>query len=136
MKLQTKSIRAQMVDDVEIAIRCRRIWKNSSIFWMIIDYVINIIAFSSSIAAIIVEVLIPNNAILVIIFSTFAASLTFIGFAINPKHKMRIYRKAFSQINAVLIRYYEENNDNSKKKDVVEAIIKGEDIIDTTYDVD
>ncbi len=134
MKQQTKIIEAQVKDIVEVAIRCRRIWKNSSIFWMILDYAINVIAFTSSIAAIVVEVLLPNNTIWVILFSTFAASLTFLGFAINPKYKMRIYRKAFSQINAILIRYFEEESNNLTKNEVAEAIIAGEDIIDSTYD--
>ena len=133
---QTKLLQTEVTDNIEIAIRCRRIWKNSAICWMVLDYIINIVAFASSIAAIVVEVLIPINTIWIIAFSTLTASLTFIGFTINPKHKMRTYRKAFDQINVTLIRYFEEGSNSSIHKDVADAIIKGEIIIDSTYDID
>lgn len=129
-----EDVQMETTDNIKIALKCRRIWKNSSIFWMILDYVINVTAFTASIAAIVVEVLIPRNTIWVILFSTLAASLTFLGFTINPKHKMRIYRRAFCEINAILIRHFEDESGTASN--AAEAIIKGENIINSTYDID
>lgn len=109
------------------------IWRRSSIIWMIIDYVINILAFFASILIIYIEASYPqSNTLPVIVLSAIAATLTFVCFAINPKQHMRKYRKAYETLNAALL----QQNYDGTEKDVLTAIIKGEQLINNTYDVD
>ena len=135
-KSKVNSDNLKLPDNLDIAVKCKQIWFFSSIVWMMMDYVINITAFAASIAAICVEALITNNTVHVIAFSTLAATLTFVGFAVNPKHKMRVYRKACDGVNTALIRYYEDSNQEATRQGVIDAIIYGEKLINSTYDVD
>lgn len=135
-KRKMHSNNLKLPDNLDIAVKCKQIWSFSSITWMIADYVINITAFAASIAAIAVEALIMDNTVWVIAFSTLAATLTFVGFAVNPKYKMRIYRKSCDNINASLIRYYEDSDNETTRQAVIDAIIYGEKLINSTYDVD
>ena len=122
-------------DNIENAMHCKQIWLHVSIIWNVVDVLISTLAFSASIAAILVEIFVADNKIWIIVLSTVTATLTFISAVVNPKQHVRAYRKACELVNSSLLLYH--NNDDEKKacKDVVDAIIKGEELIGSTYEL-
>lgn len=134
--MEKVSFASEPQDIIVTAEKTKRIWSHTSSMWMAIDYIVNIFAFCASILTIFIEVLITNNTVLIVSFSTVAATLTFFSFAVNPKHHMRKYRKACEGINAALLCYYNSDGNEINRNNIVDALISGEQLISSTYDVD
>jgi len=116
--------------------RVRKLWRNSSIIWMLSYYVVNIFAFSSSIFVILLECFVNNNKAIIIFLSALAAILTFVSFVINFRQQYSKYRKAFNVLNVAMLDYYAHPDESKKIDGIVGAISIGENIIDNTYDLE
>lgn len=66
--------------------------------------------------------------------SIIAALFTMLDFAIEPKKHMRNYRKAYSEIYGVMLKYEIDNNKDGSE--IVNTLAKCEKCIDASYDVD
>jgi len=120
-------------------------WKRAAIIWRTLDHVFSIGSFGSSVAVIFVCGISKNddNArlinIAIIFFSSLAALLTLTGFACNPTKYMTNYRMAFQVLNQSLVENTDETGEVVGENGFVlirEAIIKGEEYIGKTFDVE
>lgn len=116
--------------------RRQRLWNRTAILWLIAYYAINILAFSSAIFVILLECFIDENKAMIILLSALSSILTFVGCTINFKNQFPRYRKAFNILNEAMLEYYAHPDDMTKIDNIVKAISKGENIIDSSYDVE
>lgn len=116
----------------------KRLWNCSAIFWLITYHAVNILAFSSSILVILLECFSSGDERKewIVFLSAMAAILTFVACALNCKNQYPRYRKAFNVLNTALLQYYAHPDDPTKVDNIVEAISRGEDIIDGAYDIE
>lgn len=82
----------------------------------------------------------PEDILLIIIFSSFSAFLSLSGFACNPRKYMAGYRKAFQELNNALVEHTDESGNYrslpKSREAVMRAIQKGEIFISDTYEVE
>lgn len=116
--------------------RTRKLWRNTTIRWLVAYYAVNILAFGASILVILLECASTEKDMCVILLSAISAVLTFVSFVINFKQQIPRYRKAFNVLNAAMLDYYAHPDKPEKIDKIVMAITKGEDMIDNSYEVE
>ena len=115
--------------------RTRKLWSFSAIMWTIIYYSVNILAFASSILVILIECFSINNDLWIVLLTFLSIVFAFVGVLINFRQQFTRYRRAFNILNFAMLDYYAHPNDD-KIDAIVQAIAKGENIIDNSYDVE
>ena len=116
--------------------RVRKLWNFSAIIWIFIFYTVNILAFGTSTAIIFIEQFVEDNTLWIILLSIISILFSFIGVLINFRQQFTRYRRAFNILNFAMLDYYAHPNDSEKIYAIVKAISEGEDIIDSSYDVE
>jgi hypothetical protein len=113
-------------------------WKRGAIIWRFLEHVFAVGAFASSIAVVYISATAENDRIQIILFSSMAAILTLMNFALNPTKYMSNYRLAFETLNAALVENTGKDGSlmygDVSWAAIVNAIKQGETYISRTFD--
>ena len=121
-------------DVIEIAKSLRTSWKRAFIIWTVVTISLPILSVLSSITAVLIVYYFHVGPLYPFAFSLFSIMATIVEVVLTVKQYPQRYRSAYYQLNKALTEYFFQPNEETKKK-VVEAIDKGEKIINGTYDV-
>ena len=112
-------------------------WKRGAIIWRFLDHFFAVGAFAFSIAVVYLSAGNGDNNFLIIFFSSSAAILTLMGFALNSTQYMSSYRTAFELLNSALTKNTDENGvfkcGTDAWNEVVLTVKRGEQIIGKTF---
>lgn len=124
---------------IEYAWYLSKIWLRAALIWRILGHFFVLGSFATSVAVIYIVAENSNAKLSIIVFSSLSAVLTLTSFACNPTHYMRCYRKAYDVLNDALVTNTDEDgkqvNGSEGRKQITEAIKKGEEFIGKTYGV-
>lgn len=125
------------------AIRLRSAWQSYSQFWQIIDYLLIILPFECTAIILYIELLFPNNSdktLSIFVVSILSMLFMVFSFAFKPHEQMKIYRKAFVEINNTIYQVLGNINSKEEMKETNEklakAIAQGEAYINKISDID
>lgn len=124
---------------IEYAWYLSKIWLRAALVWRILEHFFVLGSFATSVAVIYIAAEDSNAKLFIIILSSLSAVFTLTSFACNPTQYMRCYRKAYDVLNDALVINTDENrkqiNGSEGRKQITEAIKKGEEFIGKTYGV-
>ena len=115
--------------------RKRRVWFNTAILWLVIEYLGVILPFECTAIILYLDVYsnsdISNKGIFV--FSVLSMLLIIFTYAIRPHSHAVAYRKAYLLLHKTIYNSQSKSEDDTN---IYEAICRGEYYINSVYDID